>query len=181
MFLETERLIIRRFRKEDWQDLYDYLSRPEVVRFEPYDVCTERDAREIAVERSKNDSFYAVALKNEGKVIGNLYFEQIEMKAFNTWELGYVFHSGYHGNGYATESCLKLLDFAFSSLDVRRVIAMCNIKNVPSWKLLERLKLRREGYFLQKAFFKRDKEGSPIWNDVYAYAILKAEWGSIDD
>ncbi|HPR97469.1 MAG TPA: GNAT family protein [Thermotogota bacterium] len=179
MFIETERLIIRRFRKDDWKDLYDYLSKPDVVEFEPYDTFSEKEALETAVERSTNDSFYAVELKSEHKVIGNLYFEQTDFKAFNTWELGYVFNSDYHGMGYATESCIKLLDFAFSDLEVRRVIALCNVKNTASQNLLKRLKMRHEGTFLQKGFFKHDESGNPIWHDVCSYGILKTEWQKI--
>ena len=53
---------------------------------------------------------------------------------------------------------------------------MCNPKNVQSWRLLERLRLRREGTLLQNIFFKRDAEGKPIWCDTYEYGILKSEW-----
>ncbi|MTL68480.1 N-acetyltransferase, partial [Turicibacter sanguinis] len=44
--LQTERLIIRRFTKEDWQDLYEYLRDEEVVQFEPYEVYTEEQAKQ---------------------------------------------------------------------------------------------------------------------------------------
>lgn len=40
MNLETERLVIRYFKEEDAQDLYEYLSKEEVVRYEPYDAFT---------------------------------------------------------------------------------------------------------------------------------------------
>ena len=53
---------------------------------------------------------------------------------------------------------------------------MCNPKNERSWKLLERLHMRREGLLLQNIYFETDRNGAPIWLDTYEYAILKEEW-----
>ncbi len=169
----TDRLIIRRFRQNDWQDLYEYLSDVEVVKFEPYDIYSENQAREEAIRRSHDESFYAVCLKESKKLIGNLYLGKGD---FDTWELGYVFNRKYQGKGYATEGAKVLIDYAFTHLGARRIIAMCNPKNDRSWKLLERLHLRREGFILQNIFFKTDSNGKPIWLDTYEYAILKPEW-----
>ena len=138
----SDRLIIRRFNENDWHDLYEYLSDEEVVKFEPYGTYSEDQAKEEAINRAKSDIFYAVCLKETGKVIGNLSFMKGD---FDTWELGYVFNRKYQGNGYATESSEKLVDYAFSNLGARRIIAMCSPLNTRSWKLLERLKMRREG------------------------------------
>lgn len=169
----TDRLIIRKFEKNDWHDLYEYLSDKEIVKYEPYDVYSENQAKEEAVRRSKDESFYAVCLKENGKLIGNLYLCK---GAFDTWELGYVFNRKYQGKGYATESAKALLDYAFKYLGARRIIAMCSRENERSWKLLERLHMRREGLLLQNIYFKTDSNGMPVWLDTYEYAILKEEW-----
>ena len=76
--LETDRLIIRRFKADDWEDLYEYLSDPDVVRFEPYEVFNKEQAKEEAASRSKIESFFAVCLKASGKLIGNIYIQQGE-------------------------------------------------------------------------------------------------------
>lgn len=169
----TDRLIIRRFDQNDWQDLYEYLSDEEVVKYEPYDIFSEEQAKEEAAKRSKDESFYAVCLKENRKLIGNLYLCKGD---FDTWELGYVFNRKYQGKGYATEGVKALLDYAFTHLGARRIIAMCNPQNERSWKLLERLHMRREGLLLQNIYFKTDSNGAPIWLDTYEYAILKEEW-----
>lgn len=169
----TDRLILRKFKQNDWQDLYEYLSDKEVVKFEPYDIYSEDQAKEETISRSNNESFYAVCLKKNGKLIGNLYLGKGD---FDTWELGYVFNRKYQGQGYATESAKVLLDYAFTHLGARRIIAMCSPMNDPSWKLLERLHMRREGLLLQNVYFKNDSNGEPIWLDTYEYAMLKTEW-----
>jgi RimJ/RimL family protein N-acetyltransferase len=170
--ITTERLIIRRFTRDDWQDLYEYLSNKNVVFYEPYDVLTEEQCKEEAINRSNNESFWAVCLKSN-KVIGNLYFEK---KDFDAWELGYVFNEKFHNRGYATESVKALFNYAFTELGARRIIAMCSPKNEPSWKLLERMNMRKEGHRLQTVYFKKDENDQPIWLDTYEYALLASEW-----
>ena len=167
------RLIIRRFKESDWEDLYEYLSNPEVVKFEPYYPYTEDQAKQEAKLRAENKDFYAVCLKDTGKLIGNLYFTQYD---FDTWEIGYVFNDKYHHKGYAFESAHALMNHAFSNLGARRIIAVCSTLNTASWRLMERLKMRREGLLRQNVYFKTDSKGKPIWYDSYEYAILKHEW-----
>lgn len=171
--LETDRLIIRRFKSEDWEDLYEYLSDADVVRFEPYEVFNKEKAKEEAANRSKNESFFAVCLKASGKLIGNIYIQQGE---FNTWELGYVFNSKYQGCGYATEAAKTIVSNAFKEWGARRIVAMCNPLNIPSWRLLERLGMRREGTLIKNVYFKFNDDGEPIWSDTYEYGLLKEEF-----
>jgi RimJ/RimL family protein N-acetyltransferase len=172
MELSTERLIIRRFSENDGEDLYEYFSNPKVLEFEPFKPFTKDEAYEEAKRRAGDEKFLAVCLKS-GKLIGNLYFSKGD---FETWEVGYVFNEKYWGNGYASESLLALIQYAFLSLNVRRIVAQCDPKNIPSWKLLDRVGMRREGKLLQNIFFFTDEKGSPIWKDTYEYGILKSEY-----
>ncbi len=174
--IETERLILRRFTPDDWQGLHEYLSLESVVKYEPYGVFTEEDCRKEAKNRAEMDCFWAVCLKENGKLIGNVYFQRQEPQEWLTWELGYVFNPAYGGRGYATEAARAMLKLGFEQLGARRIIAMCNPLNERSWRLLERLGMRREGHLLQNLFFKRDKSGNPIWCDTYEYGILSTEW-----
>lgn len=174
--LETERLTLRKFSGDDWKDLYEYLSQEIVVKYEPYDVYTEEACKQEAINRSQQDAFWAVCLKENNKLIGNVYFQQQEPKKFFTWEIGYVFNPSYYGKGYATESCRIILSYGFNQLNAYRIVAMCNPENTSSWKLLERLNMRREGHLRKNIYFKHDKHGDPIWNDTYEYAILADEW-----
>ena len=171
--METARLIIRPFTASDADDLYAYLAREKVVHYEPYPPFTREQAGEEAARRAGDERFYAVVLKETGHVIGNLYFAPGD---FNTWELGYVFHDEYWGRGYAAEACRALLSDAFTRGNVRRVIAMCNPENAASWRLLERLGMRREGHLRKNIWFVRDESGQPVWQDTYEYAILREEW-----
>ena len=152
--METKRLLIRRFCPDDWRDLFEYLSQETVVRFEPYEIFTETASMHEAERRSTDHNFWAVCLKDSGKLIGNMYLSK---QNFDTWELGYVFNEKHQRKGYATEAAQALLDDIFRNQNARRVVATCNPLNEPSWKLLERLRFRREGHLLKNIYFKKIK------------------------
>jgi len=174
--LHSDRLILRRFVPDDALDLYEYLRQEAAVRFEPYGVKTLEECQKEAIRRSEMEEFWAVCLKEGQKLIGNLYFERQQPECFRTWEIGYVFNPLYWGEGYATESSNCLLQYAFLKLDAHRVTAFCDPENTASWRLLERLGMRREGHMKKNVFFHRDVHGNPIWKDTYGYAILLDEW-----
>lgn len=171
--LETERLVIRRFKEEDWKDLYEYISDEEVVRYEPYQAFSIEASQNEAKSRAESPAFLAVCLKENNKLIGNIYFAKQE---FKTWEIGYVFNRAYQGRGYATEAANAVIAYGFNTRGARRIVAMCNPLNTASWRLLERLGMRREGHLKQNIYFKKDEKGNPIWSDTYEYAILKDEY-----
>lgn len=175
MNLQTERLTLRRFAREDWMDLHEYLSDENVVKYEPYGVLTADDCVMEAQRRSGDEAFWAVCLKN-GKLIGNVYFQHREPPEYLTWEIGFVFNAQYHKKGYASEACRRILRHAFEELSAHRVIGMCNPENNASWRLMERLGMRREGHFRKHAFFSKTPDEKPVFHDAYQYAILEEQW-----
>ena len=175
----TERLLVRNFIPDDWKDLQEYISRNEVMNFERLWNSSNEGCRKTAEQFSKGDIFWAVEMKKTGKMIGHVYFNQIQPQNFKTWMLGYIFNNDYYGNGYATEACKGLLEYGFRQLFVLRVVAKCSPDNVPSWRLLERLDMRREGHSIKCVTFKETIDGQPIWWDEYLYAILRDEWPTI--
>lgn len=171
--IQTERLNIRKFESNDWKDLHEYFSNEEVLKFEPYKPFSEEESKREAIRRTTDFRFWAVCLRENNKLIGNIYFAEQD---FDTWEIGYVFNLKYSGNGYATESCRAIMNYAFKELNARRVVAMCDPKNESSWRLLERLNMRREGHLKENIYFFKDENNSPIWKDTYEYGILEKEW-----
>lgn len=146
---ETGRLILRRYRKEDLQDLFEYLSDEQTVAFEPYKAMSLAEAEENLAWRVGTDEMIAVELKDSRKMIGNVYLGKRE---FGALEIGYVFNRAYWGKGYAAESCEALIRQAFSD-GVHRIYAECDPLNIRSWKLLEALGFRREAHLLQNVYF----------------------------
>ena len=70
---ETERLILRRYQKEDLPDLFEYLSDREVVEYEPYQPLTLDEAKENLEWRIGTDEMIAIEMKDSHKMIGNIY------------------------------------------------------------------------------------------------------------
>lgn len=106
MVAETERLILRRYESRDFDDLYEYLSDPEVVEFEPYKAQTAEETRENLLWRISSEAMIAVELKENGKMIGNVYLGDGD---FGSKELGYVFNKKFWHKGYAKEACEQSL------------------------------------------------------------------------
>ena len=165
---ETDRLVLRRYQKEDIQDLFEYLSDEEVVKYEPHKPLTFEEAKENLKWRISTDEMIAVELKHSHKMIGNVYLGKRDFEAL---EMGYVFNRNYWGHGYAAESCRALIQLAFSH-GIHRIYAECDPDNLSSWKLLEALAFQREAYFRRNVYFWKDEEDRPIWKDTYVYAKL---------
>ena len=164
----TDRLSVRRFTPDDSADLADILSDPEVTYFEPYPIFRREDCADEAVKLSESEEFYAVVLRD--KVIGKIYFSR---KGAGTYEIGYTFAKAYQRKGYATESIRAFFGYAFSKLDVRRIIASIDTRNVRSFSLAERVGMRREATH-REIFPRKDDEN--VFSDFYVYAILRSEF-----
>ncbi|MDV3220959.1 GNAT family N-acetyltransferase [Intrasporangium sp.] len=85
--------------------------------------------------------------------------------------LGYILHPECAGRGYATLIGGALLDLAFVDLGVRRVTAGCFADNVASWRVMEKLGMRREQHGVKDSW-----HAELGWVDGYTYAILAEEW-----
>lgn len=168
MKIETDRLILRRYRKDDLLDLHEYLSDEETVKFEPYEPMTMSEVEHNIEWRISSDEMIAVELKKNGKMIGNVYLGK---RDFSSVEIGYVFNRRYWGMGYAYESCSILIENAFSN-GVHRIYAECDPENQASYKLLERLGFFREGHLRQNVYFKKDENGKPIWKDTLVFGLI---------
>jgi ribosomal-protein-alanine N-acetyltransferase len=173
--ISTKRLVLRPFKASDATDLYEYLSDPLIYRYEPGEPISRDRSRQLAQERAGTTDFWAIRLKDSGKMIGHLYFKQIEPIELRTWELGYIVNPAYQGKGSATEAATTLLRNAFKEKNIHRVFANCNPENTASWKVLEKVGLRREGLLRKNIFFRRALHGEELWTDTYEYAILEGE------
>jgi RimJ/RimL family protein N-acetyltransferase len=86
-------------------------------------------------------------------------------------ELGWCFDPAVAGNGYATEAARELIRIAFADLGLRRVTALCFAANEASWRVMERVGMRREAHNVRESLHR-----SGAWLDGLAYALLADEW-----
>lgn len=86
-------------------------------------------------------------------------------------ELGWVLDPAYASHGYATEAVQELLRYCFENMGVRRVVANCFLDNNSSWRLMERVGMRRETHAVAESLHRSGR-----WLDTVAYALLDHEW-----
>ena len=173
--LESERLLLRRFRQTDLAPFLAYRNDPEVARYQDWEGCTKAEGLRMIHTLEHEEPFapgewfqFAVALKETGNLMGDLGF-RVEEDGRQA-EVGYTLAREHWGNGYASEAVVRLLDHAFGVLGLHRVSALVDRENGPSVAVLERIGLRREGAFVENAWFKGR------WSSEYLYAVLREEW-----
>ena len=171
--IKTDRLLLRRFRTSDYDDLFEFLSQLEDDEFEGYPGITYENGQVHLQQRLDSEEFYAVVLPDSGKVIGNIY---CGTRNYAAKEVGYIINKDYQRQGYATEALSAIIRSVFRD-GVHRVYAECDPRNTASWKLLESVGFRREAHLRQNIYFRKDADGTPIWKDTYVYAILAFDHG----
>jgi RimJ/RimL family protein N-acetyltransferase len=174
--IESERLVLRRFRDSDLELFVAYRNDPEVARYQSWDSFDEREARAFIREMASGqpgvpgDWFqFAIESKEAGVLVGDCALQVDGQEPYRA-EIGFTLAREHQGKGFASEAVSRLLDYAFDTLELHRIVAIADCRNEPSWTLLERVVLRQEGHFLKSVWFKGE------WSDEYLYAVLKDEW-----
>ena len=182
MILETERLILRPFAESDAEDAFEYLHEPTVHCFACMKTDTMEDAKKAVLDRAKDEYYFAIVLKENGKVIGEIDAmpenpaPDEKDAVLDTFSPCWMLNTNYHGKGYAYEVAKAFFDFLFNQKGARRLYAFTEDYNTASQKLCEKLGMRREGLFKEFVSFVKDENGNPIYENTYQYAILKKEW-----
>lgn len=175
MTIETEHLIIRDFQKKDAAGLLEYLTNPRVNCFVGDRLSSEEAAQAYIMNSPKDMLNYAVSLKDDDFIIGNVF----ALREYNdTYNVGWHFNKRFEGKGLAREAATGLLDYLFREAGARRIYGFVEDDNMRSKCLCERLGMRHEGCLKEFITFIKNPDGSPKYEDTCVYAILKKEWGS---
>jgi RimJ/RimL family protein N-acetyltransferase len=150
VFLETERLVLRRFTEADVDDLADLNADPRVMRFladgRPIPRTEVRDdllPRILAdYDRVAGRGTWLAAEKTTGDFLGWLELRAPDSGAVAEAELGYRLRASAWGKGYASEGSRALIDKAFTETGLRRVWAETMAVNTASRRVMERVGLR---------------------------------------
>ena len=182
--IETERLFLRPFCLEDAEDVFEYLKEPEVNCFACMKLGSLEQARQEVASRLEDGEYYfAIVLKDSGKVIGEIVAhpessqpDGAESFARDTFSPCWMLNRAYQGRGYAFEAAHAFFDYLFREKGARRIYAYTEDYNLSSQHLCEKLGMRREGLFREFVSFVNDADGNPIYENTMQYAILKREW-----
>ena len=176
--VRTARLSLRRTTPDDLEATWEYRGLAEVGRWLTSASSTVDEYRAMFEDPERLAMLLVVEL--DGAVIGDLMVKvgdawaQAEVKEQARGvqaELGWVIHPDHTGHGYASEAVRELLRLCFDELHLRRVTADCFADNEASWRLMERVGMRREVHTLQESLHR-----SGEWLDGLGYALLADEW-----
>jgi RimJ/RimL family protein N-acetyltransferase len=146
--LETERLLLRMFRDEDFEAYAEFCADPDVMRYLTGKPMTRVEAwRHMAMMVGhwtlRGYGMWAVEERATGAFIGRIGFNDPE--GWPAFEIGWTLGRPYWGKGYATEGARVALDYAFDKLDKPHVISLIHPENRGSIAVAEKLGEKLEG------------------------------------
>jgi [ribosomal protein S5]-alanine N-acetyltransferase len=142
MILETSRLILRSFQREDIEALAELMANRDFMRFSlgPYTHDQTQSAlqRFLSWDQAGLPSQFAVISREHDKLIGYCGFLHWHLDGADEVEIGYRLHPDYWNRGLASEAARAVRDHAFRDLNLRRVISLIHPDNVPSRRVAEK-------------------------------------------
>lgn len=171
----SERLVLRRYTHDDIPDVLELACQPSVAKEFSHTIEATEDGVQAYIDLQNSyqpfqkDTVFELAIERQadGKVIGLVGMIRED---YGQAEIGWAIGVEHRGQGYATEAARALMGYGFTSLGLHRIHADASTDNLASWRIMERLGMRREG-LLREAFYEGGK-----WADRYIYGILADEW-----
>lgn len=164
--IETERLFMRPPSSKDFETLHGIFSDPTTMSFWPVPFAEDDTRRWIS--RSLNDHAGSgfgrqpVILKSSGEVIGDCGIVRAEVAGEPEYDLGYVIHHPFWGNGYAVEAAEACKHHAVERLGIRRLVANMPVNHTASERVTQKIGMRWEKTF-------RNRRNRNIETHLYAF------------
>lgn len=129
--------------------------------------------RELNHQKEKPRTIYNFVLINriDNRLIGACAVS-IRSAENKEGEIGYILNRRYWNQGYMSEAARRVVSFGFEELGLHRIFATCDPANTGSYRVMEKIRMQREGYLREYKLFKG------IWRDFLLYSILEKEWRS---
>ncbi|MGM0396355.1 MAG: GNAT family N-acetyltransferase [Bacillota bacterium] len=171
--LQTERLLLRKFRLSDLNDLYEYAKDPKVGPDAGWDYHRSKDESLLILNKFiKSTDTWAIVLKENSKVIGSIGLHRDRKRDNKSARMmGYVMNPLYWSQGYATEAARRIVSHAFEVLEVDIVSAYHYPHNERSGNVILKCGFTCEGT-LKAATVTYDG----LVHDELCYAITRDEY-----
>lgn len=175
--IETERILLRDWRQDDFASFVERTNTPAVMRWlggvkDPEALRERLSTAFAAWQQERGFTFWVCERKVDRSLIGFCGLKMADdagSPVFGEYEIGWRFQESVWGQGYAKEAAIASLDFAFDRLGAEQVVALTVAGNEPSWGLMERLGMTRRPDL--------DYVG-PDWAEgtVIVYVLRRDEW-----
>ncbi|WP_309721334.1 GNAT family N-acetyltransferase [Armatimonas sp.] len=173
--LMGERVCLRSLTDTDTQALFSYYSDPEAMRYWAWPAYTEvAQAQKLLTEAQEGSPeagylAWGIAQRTGNALLGTCSLYRIDLNNGRA-EIGYLLGRPHWGQGLASEAVVLAIDYAFTTLGLRRLEADIDPRNVGSHKLLERLGFERDGYLRERWCVAGEISDSAL------YGLLAREW-----
>lgn len=146
--LSTKRLNLRKMNKHDVKNLMEIFSDPEAMRYYP-STKDEKQTLEWIEWTLNNYIKYGTGLwivedKQTGDFLGQCGIVPQEVDNVIEMEIGYLFAKRVWGNGYATEAAITCKKYGFEQLNLKKMVSLPNVNNLPSARVAERIGMKAE-------------------------------------
>jgi len=172
--LISKRITLREFNRDDFEEVHQYGSDPQVVTYMPWGPNTRAETRRF-IERNiqaqvvKPRTSYELAITLDGRVVGGCGIT-IHSLTDKHAEIGYCIRRDMWRKGIGTEVAEMLIEYGFRDLGMHRITAKCDTENTGSYRIMEKNHMQREGVL------REEKKIRGKWRDSYLYSILEHEW-----
>ncbi len=173
--ITTQRLKLRAYVTNDWERVHIYGSDPDFSKYELWGPNSVEDTHKFIaemIEQSKSSPRYkfdfAVCLKEDDLLIGGCGIRR-ETEKSNVANLGWAINPEFQSKGFATEAARALISFGFNDLKLAVIYATCDTRNTPSFKVMEKLGMKKVG------LMKGTKEVKGHVRDSYRYELTQNE------
>ena len=174
--IETDRLILRRFRSEDAEDMYaNWASDPEVTRFLTWPTHASVDVTKSLladwIPRYEDGGYFnwAMESKETGQVIGNISVVKLREDT-GAADMGYCMGRAWWGRGLMPEALKAVMDYLFHTVELNRIAACHDVNNPKSGRVMDKAGMKLEGVWRQAG-----KNNQGICDEVW-HAALRGEW-----
>ena len=173
--IEARRIALRPLTKNDLNSLYAIYSDPQVMRYwgdTPMKNRSEAQEFLAAVTEDlhrRKGLQWGIARLGDNQAMGTLalfHWDQVAQKC----EIGFALGRAYWGMGFMQEALQVAISFGFDELEIRRIEADVDPRNISAIKLLERLGFQKEGYLRERWLVPAETQ------DSLFYGLLRREW-----
>lgn len=149
VLFETERLRVSKFTKDDLNPLSRIMEKPEVMYAWEHGFTRNETRKWInrQLTRYSKDGYgyFAVFLKESGKLIGQVGLMKSNIEADEVTELGFIYDNDFWGKGYATESAKACIEYGLNKIGLSRIYCSIRPENAPSIRVAENLGMIKTG------------------------------------
>ena len=178
--IKTARVTLRPYEMGDLAAVHDLFGREDVCRYLPWEPMDldraraklEQRVRQTRIETDGDGLLLAAVEEETNRVVGEFMLQLTSAKD-RQGEIGWCVHPDVQGRGLATEGAREILRLGFEDLGLHRIVALSDLRNVASLRVMEHLGMRREAQFVEREFVKGE------WIGEIVCAMLESEWRAV--